>query len=82
MYISGKIKILDGKLLCLRAIARRMTNLGHPVTHASLSLIFSGKKNPSYPMFLSLARTLGLSLDEMADLIERVRAGQYRTVGT
>lgn len=62
-----------GKVLTLKALQALLRAQGYEVSHSILSLVFSGKRTPSLPLFVALAQALSVSLDEMYSLLMRVR---------
>ena len=78
--MAGSV-VIDGKLLAFSAISRQLALRGVRLSRQALSMIFMGKRNPSFPHFKAIADVLGLTLDQLDDLIERVRAGKFYRVG-
>jgi transcriptional regulator with XRE-family HTH domain len=78
--MAGSV-VIDGKLLAYAAISRKLALRGVRLSRQAIHMIFTGKQNPRYAHFKALAEVLGLTLDELDDLIERVRAGKFYRVG-
>jgi len=76
-----KGKVIDGKLLSYTAIQRAMALRGRSITRFAIAQFFSGLNDPSLKTFVVMAEALGMSLDEMYDLLQRVRRGEYYEVG-
>lgn len=75
------ITVVDGKILNSSSLAKRMCMVGEPTSSSMLRYVFLGKRDLSLRKFKALARVMGLTLDQLDDLIERVRAGKFYRVG-
>lgn len=75
------VRVVDGKIFTLTSLQRRMALLGCKMCHSALSYIFNGKRDPSFKTFKVMAQAMGMTLDQMNDLIEKVRARKFYWVG-
>ena len=82
---AGKPRVINGKLFVLAELHRRLTAMGVDISKTALHRYFSERPDyridPSFKRFRAIAAALGLSLDETAALIDRVRAANCRRVG-
>jgi len=78
----GKPRVIDGKLFALSELQRRMRALGIDKASGYYSKVFSElpeqRIEPSLRVFRAMAQALGLSLDDMWDILQRCRAGAPR----
>jgi len=63
--------IIDGKLLVIEALKRKMEAQGTRVSKSTLSRIFSGQRKPSYDLAKAMARALDVGLDDLDLLLSR-----------
>jgi transcriptional regulator with XRE-family HTH domain len=73
----SRSKIVEGKLLILESIRRKLAADGYKVGKQHLSKVFLGLRDPSVKLLIAMAKVLGKSMDETWELIGKVRNKYY-----